>query len=145
MPKYVAFSLALIVIAAGCDTKPKANYEKLQLLNAGGRITLDGQPLAGAVVSFDDTADDTFSYGLTNSSGDYTLQLDSVMKGVKPGNKIVRVSTSRKILGLNIKADGSGNTATESELVPTKYNKKSELSVDVTPDKTTYNFDLRTS
>lgn len=136
--------LAVVACVAGCETKPKVHYDRLGLVNAGGRITLDGQPLAGAVVSFDDPTDDTFSYGLTDSGGRFELQLDSVMKGVKPGGKIVRVSTSRKILGLNMNARGdAGGGGRQAELVSDKYNKKSTLLVEVTPGRTSYDFDLK--
>lgn len=137
--------LGLIVIGIGCETKPKANYERLNLVNAGGTITLDGQPLSDAVVSFDDPTDGTFSYGLTNSSGYFKLQVDSVMAGVKPGAKIVRVSTTRKILGLNTKEDGGAGSKPGRgiEVVPPKYNKKSKLQVEVTSGKTDYDFDLK--
>src|SRR5882762_5143855 len=99
--------LGLVVIGIGCETRPKANYDRLNLVKAGGTITLNGQSLPGAVVSFDDPTDGTFSYGLTNSSGHFKLQIDSVMAGVKPGAKIVRISTTRKILGLNTKEEGA--------------------------------------
>ncbi len=139
--------LGLIVIGIGCETKPKANYERLNLVKAGGTIKLDGRPLPGAVVSFDDPTDGTFSYGLTNSSGYFKLQIDSVMGGVKPGAKIVRVSTTRKILGLNTKEGGATGDSAKSErsveLVPPKYNKKSTLQVEVTSRKTDYDFDLK--
>ncbi|MDB5347241.1 MAG: hypothetical protein JWP89_5618 [Schlesneria sp.] len=138
--------LGFIVMGVGCETRPKANYDRLNLVKAGGTITLDGQPLAGAVVSFDDPTDGTFSYGLTNSSGYFKLQIDSVMAGVKPGAKLVRVSTTRKILGLNTKEEGAGGSAKSEhpvEVVPPKYNKKSTLQVEVTSGKTDYDFDLK--
>lgn len=136
----------LTLLCVGCESKPRANYASLNLVNATGTITLDGQALAGAVVSFDDPADGTFSYGLTDASGRYRLQIDSDMRGVKPGGKVVRVSTTRKILGLNTKEDGADpGTPAEpnAERVPERFNKKSKLLVEVTPGKTTYDFDLK--
>lgn len=141
-----ALLVAMIALCAGCDTKPKSNYKSLNLVQASGTITLDGTPLEGAVVSFDDPTDDTFSYGLTNSQGQFSLQIDSDMKGVKPGAKIVRISTTRKILGLNVKEEGgdpSEKPAPLPERVPDKYYKKSKLFVEVTHDKTRYDFDLK--
>lgn len=136
--------IVLVLAVTGCESKPRANYASLNLVNVSGRITLDGQALAAAVVTFDDPTDGTFSYGLTDASGRYSLQIDSDMKGVKPGAKVVRVSTTRKILGLNTKDDGDPATAEpQSERVPERFNKKSKEFVEVTPDRTTYDFDLK--
>ena len=132
----------------GCDTAPRMDYGKVDLVKAHGTITLDGQPLSGAVVTFD-APDGQFSYGLTDSSGQYTLQFDSEMTGVTPGKKIVRISTTRKILGLNSEDEEGGEASPEGgpaasaeEKVPAKYNKDSELTVDVTTDETEYDFEL---
>ena len=135
----------LALLCTGCESKPRANYDRLNLVNAGGTITLDGQPLSNAVVSFDDPTDDTFAFGMTDSNGKYRLQIDSEMKGVKPGAKVVRISTTRKILGLNANEDSdlSNKAVAPTELVPERYNKKSKLFVEVGSSKTSYDFDLK--
>lgn len=145
--------LSVLSVVAGCSTAPQADYGAVELIAASGTITLDGQPLADAVVSFD-AEDGQFSYGQTDDSGKYVLQLDSVKKGVTPGKKTVRISTTRKILGLNTDEEGgaeasgeteSGAPATNSsdtERVPEKYNQKSELTAEVTSEQTTYDFEL---
>lgn len=136
--------LATAVLCLGCNTRPTSNYNSLNLIKASGTITLDGAPLEGAVVSFDDAEDGTFSYGLTNANGQFQLRLDSQMMGVKPGTKIIRISTTRKVLGLNSseEADPAEKSA-EPEKVPAKFNKKSKLFVEVTADQTSYDFDLK--
>ena len=143
--------LLLFANTVGCDSKPKADYGKLGLVAVGGRITLDGQPLAKAVVTFEDAGDGTFSFGQTDSSGNYKLRLDTEMMGVKPGKKIVRISTTRKILGLNSSEagdegnEGDAKPEPAKELVPDKYHKKSELTVDVTASNRAFNFELTSS
>lgn len=134
----------MVLFSFGCETKPKSNYGRLNLVNAGGTITLDGEPLANAVVSFDDPADDTFAFGMTDGNGRYELQVDSEMKGVKPGAKVVRISTTRKILGLNASEDSDAphKAVAPTERVPEKYNKKSKLFVEVVSSKTGYDFEL---
>jgi len=135
---------ALVFLVVGCETSPRANYERLNLVNAQGTVTLDGEPLAGAVITFDDPADETFSYGLTDASGHYRLQLDSVMPGVKAGPKVVRISTRRRIQGLNTSEEGGDPDAEpQPEQVPEQYNRKSTLQVEVTSGKTTYDFALK--
>ena len=144
---WVALSLA---IASGCESKPATDYGKLGLVSVSGRVTLDGEPLAKAVITFDDVQDGTFSFGQTDSGGQYKLRFDSDMPGVKPGRKIVRISTSRKILGLNSSESGGEGGSDErvekpepaKELVPGRYNRKSGLTADVGPSNRTFHFEL---
>ncbi len=138
---------SLLAAVLGCGG-PVGDYSKVDLVKASGKVALDGQPLAGAVVTFEDPTDDTFSYGLTDAQGRYVLQFDSEMKGVKTGKKVVRISTTRKILGLNSKPgqeEGADpDQRPKGEQVPERYNKKSELTADVTASQKTYDFDLKT-
>ena len=140
--------LAVVAALSGCG-RPRADYSLVELVNGHGTITLDGEPLAGAVVVFEDPRDDTMSYAMTDTDGHYRLQFDSDMSGVKVGNKVVRISTTRKLLGLNTppgQDDGDGDPAESEhqsiELVPARYNKQSELNVEVTQAKTRYDFAL---
>jgi hypothetical protein len=157
----VACSLLVLFAAIpGCGSPtPKMNYGSIELVKAGGKITLDSQPLAGAVVTFENPEDGVFSFGQTDSDGNYQLQFDSVMAGIQPGSKVVRISTTKKIEGLNAEegeAEGEGAGEGEDgkvvpvpgkgkELVPAKYNKDSELKVEVTSGQTTYDFDLKSN
>ncbi|MFM9964901.1 MAG: carboxypeptidase-like regulatory domain-containing protein [Planctomycetaceae bacterium] len=145
-----SFVSCCLLWLTGCGVAPSPSYGKLSLLSVSGTVTLDGQPLPEAVVTFD--ADDgQFSYGRTDSAGRFSLQFDSVKAGVTPGKKIVRISTTRKLLGLNTveeegeesRPEGAATPAARpAELVPDRYNKKSELVADVTPDKTRFDFPL---
>jgi hypothetical protein len=128
---------------------PQMNYGAANLVQASGTVKLDGQPLPNAVVTFEAPQNGTQSYAMTDTSGNYRLQFDSKMPGVTPGQKVVKISTTRKILGLN-QSEGGGETdpATEpkadrsQEIVPERYNRKSKLIVDVEPSRTVYDFDL---
>lgn len=138
----MALSLGLFV---GCGG-PVADYSQVELVQGTGQITLDEQPLASAVVTFEDPTDDTCAYALTDASGHYTLQFDSEMKGVKTGKKIVRISTTRKILGLNCKAgqEEDRRPDRQGEKVPDRYNRKSELRVEVMQSSGPFDFALTT-
>ncbi|MBI1347981.1 carboxypeptidase regulatory-like domain-containing protein [bacterium] len=141
--------LAIVVMANGCSTKPQSNYSHVKLIPAFGHITLDSQPLSHAVITFD-SPDGSFAFGKTDAEGNYRLQFDSEAHGVLAGPKTVRISTTRKILGLNAEEgaetgdanieDVDANAA--EERVPEKYNAKSELMIEVTPDRTRYDFEL---
>lgn len=153
-----SFAAAVLVLGlcSGCNSALRSDYSQLDLVNAHGTVTLDGQPLAGAVITFE-APDGQFSFAQTNSSGQYKLQLDSEHGGVTPGEKTVRISTTRKILGLNTEegeeAEGGGGEGPDGqplksdggERVPDKYNKNSELKVTVSADKTQYDFDLKSN
>ena len=147
--KFAALLLVILVATAGCGG-PVADYSMVDLVNGQGVVTLDGKPLASAVVTFEDPTDETFSYAMTDADGKYVLQFDSEMKGVKTGKKVVRISTTRKILGLNSKPgqapegeDGTAPKAPAGELVPDRYNKNSELTADVVQGTTQYDFALQ--
>ena len=140
-------------ISIGCSTKPGTDYSQMNLLSVSGTVTLDGQPLPNAVVTFEDPEHGTFSYGMTDTSGDYQLRFDSEARGCTSGQKRVEISTTRKILGLNSTEEGSapegeggGEGAVRSppgqELVPKRYNTQSELLVQVSSSATTHDFEL---
>ena len=144
-------SLVCCLFFAGCSATNSIDYGKVTLVNVSGTVTLDGQPLAGAVVTFENQETGTMSFARTNSSGSYTLQFDSDKDGVTPGRKLVRFSTTRTILGLRGE-DGAeeGEASTEGaqsdrkqEQVPECYNGKSTLTVEITEDSTTVDFDLK--
>ena len=142
------------VVSCGCSTKPGTNYSQMNLLSVSGTVTLDGQPLSNAVITFEEPDKGTFSYGMTDASGHYTLRFDSEMTGCTSGTKRVEISTTRKILGLNTSEEGAapageaegesggGQAPSSQELVPAHYNKKSELLVEVSSSATTHDFKL---
>ena len=162
---YAAAATAALSLV-GCVRKPTADYAGFGLLDVSGTVQLDGEPLSGAVVTFD-APDGTFSYAMTDDRGGYTLKFDSLAEGVPPGPKTVRISTSRKLLGLNAEEDG-GEQASDGEAkprkragrrsqtpaapappagerVPAKYNQDSGLLVHVDESQTRFDFDLHST
>lgn len=152
----LAAAACLVWGVAGCNTAPQMDYSQVELVNVSGTVTLDGEPLPDAVITFESTETGTFSYAKTDSSGGYTLQFDTVKNGCTPGTKVVQISTTRKILGLNSddeegggEAEGGGEgespdaAAAATEQVPACYNKESRLNVEVTSGSGTFNFDLK--
>lgn len=145
--------LASLFVATGCDATG-ADYSQLELVNVSGRVTLEDQPLVGAVVTFE-SPDGQFSYGLTDANGNYSLRLDSVKSGVTPGPKTVRISTSRRILGLNAEEGASGaeigdgnseapqSSSTPVERLPARYHQASELKANVAHGNTNFDFALK--
>ena len=138
------WGVCLVLTLAGCSTKPVVNYGQITLLNVSGTVTLDGKPLSNAVLTFENP-DSSFSHGQTDTRGKYALQFDSVKAGCTPGKKIVRISTKRKTGEDGDDGDdeeGTAKVAPTVEQIPERYNKTSELTVEVSLDKTQFDFDL---
>ncbi len=144
--------VAVVLSAGGCSPTNSIDYGKVELISVSGTVTLDGSPLAGAVITFDNTEMGTFSFARTDSSGNYTLLFDSEKKGVTPGRKVVQISTTRSVLGLpGEEGVEAGESSTESgqkkekseDKVPKCYNKESKLTVEVTSSSSVFNFDLK--
>ena len=145
-------ALVLALIAAGCGGI-RSDYSKVTLIDAGGTITLDGRPLAGATVVFRDPGG-SFSSGVTDADGRYRLQFDSVKAGVTPGPKTVLVTSRPVGEEAGTEADDAAEAETDdeageaagrpaaSEQIPARYNRRSTLAVEVTSDTRTFDFDL---
>jgi hypothetical protein len=149
---YVTLGVLAGCVMAGCGTAPQMNYGSVELVSVTGTVKLDGKPLPDAVIKFE-SPDGQYSVGKTDAGGNYTLHFDSVMKGVTPGEKTVRISTAAS-LGEGLEEEeappGEGGEDSEAagssktERVPEKYNKNSELQATVKPNESqTFDFDLK--
>ena len=83
-------SLFLVVFLAGCSGDPN----QAQLVPVNGKVMLDNQPLANAVVEFHPTGSTKGigAVGRTDGSGAYTLTTPKGGKGIMPGEYKVTVS-----------------------------------------------------
>lgn len=142
----------LAILLTGCSASNSIDYGKVSLVDVSGTVTLDGQPLIAAVITFEDPATGNFSFARTDTAGQYTLQFDSEKDGVTPGQKVVRLSTTRSMLGLRgevgeeageASTEGEGAGQRKQELVPDCYNGKSKLQVEITPSSGTIDFELK--
>jgi len=144
-----AFFALFASCLCGCSATNSIDYGKVKLAQVSGTVSIDGQPLAGTVITFEDPANGNFSFARTDSSGKYTLQFDSDVDGVTHGKKIVRLSTTRNILGLRgEESREEGEQPSENgekpskEAIPDCYNKDSKLTVEVT-GSAEISFDLK--
>jgi hypothetical protein len=101
-----------------------------------GTITLDGQPLDGAQVTWPVGGEhDRPSSGVTDASGKYRLMYTGTEAGAAVGNHKVEIITSF----------ASDEVAAPPERVPSKYNANSELTAEVNSGTNQLDFDLTTS
>lgn len=96
-----------------------------------GKVTLDGEPLAGATVEFSPVGGSP-AYGVTDEQGRYKLDFSSDQNGAPVGQHRVRITSFN---------EGKPRI---KERVPLKYNRQSKLTRDVAGGKQEFNFDLLT-
>ena len=108
-----------------------------ELADVSGVVTMDGAPLVNAKVIFEPqettgNARRRASSATTQEDGSYNLDYNEDASGASLGKHRVA------IIKLTDNPEDAGK-----QLVPTKYNDKSELTADVKADGNTINFDLK--
>ena len=119
-----------VTLLAGCGGDPN-------MANVSGTITLDGEPLKDAFVTFKPTNTEgkvVSSYGKTASDGTYQMAVSNSVDGAWIGENVVRIKTGDYL------ADGSGKI---KEVVPAIYNTKTELRKKVNSGDNIFDFDLK--
>lgn len=130
--------LAGLGILVGCGRKPYT------LADVSGRVTLDGQPLAGGVVSFQpraagNAAPGPGSTGRLDAEGRYRLTAIDGSPGAVVGTHLVRIYSRSPESAPTSDSDTAGSR----ERVPARYNYESGLSFTVEPNGSTQaDFDL---
>jgi len=149
----VPFSMALfaVITAAcinGCSDPFDVDYDNLNLAAVSGTVTLDDKPLAGARVIFE-SPDQTYSYGITDDAGGYTLMFNSEQNGVTPGKKVIRITMGGALDEPESEdvedPDSEQPSATSDVTIPERYNRKSTLAETVEPGSQTFDFKLKSA
>lgn len=132
---YRVLVVGLALLIAGCG----GGSDGPSLIDVEGTITLDGEPLGNAAISFlpagagvDGTSP---SYGKTDANGQYSLEYSISESGAIAGKYRVAISTLQD-------ADEDEGVAAQAETVPAKYNVNTELEVEVTEGGGPYDFSL---
>ena len=107
------------------------------LAKVKGRVTLNGEPLEGAIVEFRpaDPAGSSSS-GETDAKGRYELRYTFAKHGAMPGEYVVAIRTAGTGFG------DHDEEVERVERVPAKYNSQTALKRTVEPGRNTINFDL---
>lgn len=83
-----SLTVMMSMVIAGCGG------DQLPVVPVTGTVTLDGQPLAGALVEFQPyDPQGSPSYGSTDDKGKYELAFSHTRKGAWVGEHLVRIST----------------------------------------------------
>ncbi len=131
MQRFISFvGLFLSVCLIGCGD---------QLSQVEGTVTLDDEPLEGALVRFTPKQGGRPSVGKTDKKGRYKLMFSLDNPGVTPGVHVVRISTEA-----NSGDPKTGRPIYIPERVPPKYNVQSELVEEVVSGEQEINFNLKT-
>jgi hypothetical protein len=119
--------VACVLLLGGCDGRPEVPVH--------GTVTLDGAPLASALVVFhprDGKVDPAFA--TTDAAGTYEAYGGSGRSAVPVGTYKVSISTLRR--------DDDNPSRNAPERVPAKYNTETTLVVDVGLDASDKRFDF---
>ena len=123
------FSLPMLV-GCGHGDRPEIGY-------VSGKVTLDGEPLGKAVVFFRPQSGGRTSVANTKDDGTYELVYIGTTMGAKVGKHDVRITTGGDAV------DANGKSYYQPEMLPAKYNDKTELTADVAPGTNPpFNWDL---
>jgi len=113
-----------LALAAGCSAT-----DRPPLGTVSGTVTLDGSPLAAALVIFTPEGPGRTSLGTTDADGRYALTYLRDIAGANLGRHRVRITTATE--------DDGGR-----ERLPDRYHARSELAADVRPGANTCDFAL---
>jgi hypothetical protein len=152
------------LLLAGCSGPGDADYAKLNLVDITGTVMVDGVPVEGVEVRFEDNPFQ-YSFGVTDASGNYKMMLNNRKSGVTPGSKKVRFvpKSGGGAAGVSDAAsvipqegdDGEARETADGDVieiakdaagpgkVPACYNSDPKISVEVSKTTPKFDFDLK--
>lgn len=116
--------VAIACLGIGCGSRG----DRPELGYVDGTVSLDGQPLADAMVFFSPETGGRTSVGHTDASGKYRLSYIGSDPGAKIGKHAVRITTSQEVADPK-----TGRARHTPEKVPDRYNSHSELIKEIEP------------
>ncbi len=134
-PKWVMASMYLLFLAAGCGGN---------IASVSGRVTVDGEPLRNASVTFTPIATGTQSagpgsYGKTDADGRFTLKrIDTDRPGAVVGKHRVIIASET-----DVGAESDINVPTK-EVIPARYRDGSETFEVPAGGTSQANFEIKT-
>jgi hypothetical protein len=123
--------MVALVVFVGCSTRPA---DQPEIAPVAGRVTMDGQPLAGVSVVFESERS-VLSFGNTDADGRYKLSYIRSAKGAGLGKNIVRISTPTM----------GPTSPLHKDSIPAIYNTQSTLAAAVVKGRNVFNFALEST
>lgn len=123
--------LLVVVVFVGCGDSKVARVT--------GKVTLDGDPLPNALVTFIPDAGGRPSYGRTNEDGEFELHYTRNEDGAEIGTHQVTITTEREG---DPDAEDPEKQKSVKEKIPAKYNRKTELTAEVESGSNEFEFNL---
>lgn len=120
--------MVALVVFVGCSTRPA---DQPEIAPVAGRVTMDGQPLAGVSVVFESERG-VLSFGNTDADGRYKLSYIRSAKGAGLGKNTVRISTPTM----------GPTSPLHKDSIPAIYNTQSTLAADVAKGRNVFDFAL---
>lgn len=145
--------LAMSVLLTGCAP---STVDRPDTTGVTGTVTLDGEPVEGAVVTFVPTGDGQSAVGKTDGSGQYRLTTFGGGDGAITGEYQVKIAkyAAPEAVEASGTAEGEGagveyeedpnDTGEQESLLPEKYASESTsgLTATVSENATTFDFQL---
>ena len=123
--------MVALVVFVGCSTRPA---DQPEIAPVAGRVTMDGQPLAGVSVVFESERG-VLSFGNTDADGRYRLSYIRSAKGAGLGKNTVRISTPTM----------GPTSPLHKDSIPAIYNTQSTLAADVAKGRNVFDFALEST
>jgi hypothetical protein len=128
---------ALLLLIAGCGSREYSGPQRFPL---SGKVTYDGQPIDFGSISFLPASGEQRVSGGLIENGMYSVPEE---KGANAGKHKVEIRW-RKMTGRKVRDPDSGEMYDErKEGLPPQFHEQSELTADVSAEKTTFDFDLK--
>jgi hypothetical protein len=118
------FCVVLLVVLAGCG-KPDR-----EIAPVTGHVTLDGQPLGMADLTFQSADGKSPAVARADENGNYELMFKRGQPGGVVGKNTVRITVSKEVVR-------------KAPTIPAKYNTNTELVREITSGKNQIDFDLK--
>lgn len=124
-------ALTVILVGVGCSQEDYGDLGKVT-----GTVTLDGSPYPNAVVMFSPQKGRP-STAITDEMGSYELTYIRTTKGAEPGEHQVAISTQPPTVDDNYRGPQF------KDPIPTRYNRRSELTRTVELGANEFDFELK--
>jgi hypothetical protein len=124
MRAFAALGLASLLLTVGCGRSDRPDLGTVE-----GTVTLNGKPLAGALVVFTPSGPGRSASDLTDAAGRYELTYLRDIAGATLGPHVVIITTATEERG-------------GREILPPRYHEKTELSATIAAGANTIDFPL---